>query len=672
MANQHLQERHLMGVPLQQLMGLRLESLRLGTKAPLVEWVRVVEHPEFGGRPDHYVLEALITYISDAELVLYSTKFKAGIRDLHVAGKLRVDFGPTITKMPLVAGICLYLLEPPVFDFNSTSTASALDMVSGELFTKLMHSFITKVITDLLVAPNSISVPFLDASAIRCPTPPGAIRVCVVEAKDLRSPDIIGKIDPYCIVRLGAEHSVTPCVKNAAHPRWGHWAQFVCTGAPAAGGQDLVFQVLDRDPVRTDAELLSLRLGTREIQEQKLIDKWLQPEGLQRGSLRVQALWLPFSDDPAQLPVQVAEIAALQSSSLGRKDTKEGFSTVPIDVGHAGSVVVANTSGFTLFSCLVLVWLDSAWELPESSGNWRVTVKTSESEQHSWTATETASGKWAWKQSFIFHLKNAHDTLTVKLRSNQGSTVKGHMDVRLQNLLELPKLSTGNKSWPLTLSTDRRAVIRMECYLKILSPAGKAMEDLKVINRKFKETTPPVILTELFRIGKSASRGNFMAQKLPENCHDCNSIFYPFPLIGMSPTAGSTSPRPPRANKTNSPPSSLRSSSSSSSLLYERQSSEDVRNKITWRKRKSSEGSGKFSVNRKSVSLEHIPPVSHEKGNMIVRSLKRFKVPSRTRRHVRDIFTSSAIQSTSVFSGSVVNLGSGTIDHAKSGCCKGS
>ncbi|XP_047741270.1 extended synaptotagmin-1-like [Hyalella azteca] len=91
-------------------------------------------------------------------------------------------------------------------------------MVSGELFSKLMHSFLTKVISDLLVAPNSISVPFVDASAIRCPSPPGAVRVCVVEAQDLRAHDFLRKVDPYCVVRLGAEHSVTACLKNSNNP----------------------------------------------------------------------------------------------------------------------------------------------------------------------------------------------------------------------------------------------------------------------------------------------------------------------------------------------------------------------------------------------------------------------------------------------------------------------
>lgn len=50
----------------------------------------------------------------------------------QVAGTLLVDLGPAITKMPLMAGLCLYLNEPPVIDFNTTSTAGALDRISRD------------------------------------------------------------------------------------------------------------------------------------------------------------------------------------------------------------------------------------------------------------------------------------------------------------------------------------------------------------------------------------------------------------------------------------------------------------------------------------------------------------------------------------------------------------
>ncbi|XP_018028067.2 uncharacterized protein LOC108683276 [Hyalella azteca] len=418
---------------------------------------------------------------------------------------------------------------------------------------------------------------------------------------------------------------------------------------------------MDRDPVRSDSELLSLRLGTREIQEKKLIDKWLESGGTENGKLRVQALWLPLTDDPNQLPIQLAEIAALQSSLLCRKETREGFSTVPIDVGHVNPLA-GNPNGFALFSCLALVWLDSAWHLPESSSHWRMAVRAGGDEQHSWIATETSSGVWAWKQSFIFNLKSAHDVLSLKLRSGQGSVVKGRLKVRLEHLLQKPQLCTGNVAWNMALNTDRNVWVRMECTLKILSPAGKAMENLKVINRKLRETPP----MGLRRLAKAASRNNLLS-KSPDTGNDANGAkFYSEICDGLPPPAppNSASPKlPPRWKKEPSSEfASLKHSRSSTSLNAERQTSVphmEGKSPDFIRKKKNNDTTA-FVRHRKSQSLDNIPFIDSGKESLVIRSLKKFKMRA-ARRHAKDIFTSTAMQASSAMSASSLMLSGGAV-----------
>lgn len=58
--------------------------------------------------------------------------------------------------------------------------------------------------------------------------PQGVIRLELIEAQNLMKKDIgvlgMGKSDPYCIIRLGAQKFQTKTINNTVNPRW----NFVC------------------------------------------------------------------------------------------------------------------------------------------------------------------------------------------------------------------------------------------------------------------------------------------------------------------------------------------------------------------------------------------------------------------------------------------------------------
>lgn len=686
MLQQYMQDKQIMGLTLNQIVDLRIETFRVGSKAPIIKGVRVVRRHDDSlrhGKDDHFVVEADIVYVSDAELVVCSKKFKAGIRELYVSGRMHFDLGPTITKMPLMAGLCLYMLEPPTIDFVTTSTASALDKLTREHISKVINNLLTKVITQLLVIPNNITVPFVDASSIRCPTPQGAVRVCVVEAQNVPLGDLLTKKDPYCIVTLGAEQSMTQCIKKTVSPCWVHWAQFVCTGKPGVGGPDLQFTIMDHDAVRSDTLICKMRLGTREVREKKFVDKWLHCSRTD-CYLRVQALWLSFTDDEAQLPIQLAEIAAIQSASLCRKERKEGFSSL----AEASS----QASATNLFSCVLLVWLDSASGLPETSGNWRVQVEAGGDVQHSWAASQAVDGSWAWKQSFLFQLTNVHNNLNIKLKSHDGNVVKGKISLPVDHLLKMPLLTTGNQLHSITLTQGGCAKIQIDQSLKILSPAGKAMEDLKVINRKVREAEVPNPSTarELLRIGRNVSKSILptkpgLTDGDMKGSPESQSTFYPETSGSSASGSGNAkdvqqppwhfphnlSPRLPRSRKSSNATigsGSIGSSGFSSSLLNVPKqpnpniSDSDVKLRVRKRMFTHESSPSTFFANRRSISLENLvgETAPEKDGNLITKSLKRIRNPKMSRIHVRDIFASNMSGSSGISKSTLLIYGATT------------
>ena len=52
------------------------------------------------------------------------------------------------------------------------------------------------------------------------------LHVDLVKAKDLAKTDLIGKSDPYAVLKYGDEKDKTPVIKNTQNPQWDHSSEF--------------------------------------------------------------------------------------------------------------------------------------------------------------------------------------------------------------------------------------------------------------------------------------------------------------------------------------------------------------------------------------------------------------------------------------------------------------
>ena len=64
-----------------------------------------------------------------------------------------------------------------------------------------------------------------DENGIQDPKEGGILAVKIIRAKELVKTDLIGKSDPYAVIRHGAQKFTTKVVKNSLEPEWNYEAQ---------------------------------------------------------------------------------------------------------------------------------------------------------------------------------------------------------------------------------------------------------------------------------------------------------------------------------------------------------------------------------------------------------------------------------------------------------------
>ena len=57
------------------------------------------------------------------------------------------------------------------------------------------------------------------------------VHIDLIRAKDLMKTDMIGKSDPYAVLKYGpAQQDKTPTIKNTQNPLWNHGSDFTREG----------------------------------------------------------------------------------------------------------------------------------------------------------------------------------------------------------------------------------------------------------------------------------------------------------------------------------------------------------------------------------------------------------------------------------------------------------
>lgn len=274
------------------LKDFHFEECDLGTKPPRVGGVKIYSRHT---RKDEILLDVELIFASDSKVSVNVKGISAGISDIQIRGKMRIEIGPLIPRAPLIGGVTVYFIDSPDIDFDLTSLLNVLDVpgISG-IFRNTLHH----IIDDFLVLPNRITIPLIaekELERLMRPLPDGLLSVTVIEAKELVASDKKAfskdSSDPYALVKVGAKAFQTKTVENSLKPKWNEsFEMFVDT----LHGQKLNLKILDED-IGNDDSLGHASIDILALADKGTMDEWIPLRGTKSGKVHVFCAWRAFS-----------------------------------------------------------------------------------------------------------------------------------------------------------------------------------------------------------------------------------------------------------------------------------------------------------------------------------------------------------------------------------------
>ncbi|XP_074653723.1 extended synaptotagmin-2-like isoform X6 [Tubulanus polymorphus] len=408
---------------------------------------------------DEIILDVDLIYMSDADIKVSIRGLQAGIKDIQIRGKLRVEFKPLIPVSPLIGGLRVFFLTNPYVNFNLTNLADALD-VPG--LSDILRGVICEQIANFLVLPNSIPVSLcdnIDLSRLQHPQPQGVLRINVDKAKDLIKADIAlvgkGKSDPYVVLHVGAQTFKTKTVNNSLDPVWEEYFEAI---VDQRSGQMLELEVFDEDPGNKDDFLGRGTVDIEAVADKGKMSTWLYLEEVKSGSVRLQLTWLHLSPDVSQLD----------------------------DTG-------VETQHHQLSAAILMVKLDNAKSLPISRKTgepspYAVLSVTGNKEAESAVKLNTPDPTWDEHFKFLVNDPNIQN-LDVEIKDKKSGESLGKMYVPLKLLLTEPNMT---QEQPFVLrDSGANSTVTMRLCMRILTAEKPYEENSEETNEDLIKTSSP-------------------------------------------------------------------------------------------------------------------------------------------------------------------------------------
>ena len=122
-----------------------------------------------------------------------------------------------------------------------------------------------------------------DENGIHDPKQGGILAVKLIKAKELIKGDLVGKSDPYAVIRHGSQKYTTKVVKNSHEPEWNYEAQVTI---PDQGDLAVTIELFDKDRLGKDKSLGVLSFDTSRIVSEKVIEQgWYSLSGVTSGQV---------------------------------------------------------------------------------------------------------------------------------------------------------------------------------------------------------------------------------------------------------------------------------------------------------------------------------------------------------------------------------------------------
>ena len=144
-----------------------------------------------------------------------------------------------------------------------------------------------------------------DENGLRDPQNGGIMAVKLIRAKELVKADMVGKSDPYAVIKHGSQKFTTKVIRNSSEPQWDFEAQVTI---PDQGDTDITIELFDKDKIGKDKSLGVLTFDASKMVSQKVIEQgWYPLTGVKSGQVLLSA---DYVADTA--PTMARTVAAAQ------------------------------------------------------------------------------------------------------------------------------------------------------------------------------------------------------------------------------------------------------------------------------------------------------------------------------------------------------------------------
>jgi Ca2+-dependent lipid-binding protein len=282
---------------------LELKEVAFGNKAPQIMGVRLTP-----GLEDETVLEIKILWQTEKEGVTLSVdlpgpNYKVQLKNWHLEGTAKLIFKPLTGTIPGFGAVLVSLTEPPDFDFDLKFLGGDIGAVPG--LEKMIDNSIRTALMDSLVWPSRSVVPMIpggDFSFLEL-HPVGELDVELIEAKNIKNTDVLGKADPFVVLYVRQTKDKTKRSKSKNNTLKPVWNEKFKLEVEDPEYQKLTLRLMDDESVEKSEYIGTAQLSIKEFQPHHETELWCDvledpeshaPDQI-RGSLHLKVTWNPYS-----------------------------------------------------------------------------------------------------------------------------------------------------------------------------------------------------------------------------------------------------------------------------------------------------------------------------------------------------------------------------------------
>lgn len=394
------------------LASLHFSKLTLGTVAPQFTGVSILESDDSA-----IIMELELQWDGNPNIVLdiqttLGISLPVQVKNIGFTGVLRLIFKPLVSEFPCFGAVCCSLREKSKVEFTLKVIGGEMTAIPG--ISDAIEGTIRDTIEDTLTWPNRIIVPIVpgDYSDLEL-KPTGVLEVKLVEARDLKNKDLVGKSDPFALIYIRPLHDKTKkskTINNDLNPIWNEHYEFVVEDIST---QHLTVKIYDDEGLQSSEIIGCARVDLTDIQPGKVKDLWLdlvkdleiQRDKKPRGQVHLELLYYPYAKHEG-VPNPFANQIQLTSLEKVLKTESNGY-----DINQRKNVIMRGVLSVTVISAEELPPMDIGGKADPFVVLY---LKKGETKKKTRVVTDTLNP--IWNQTFDFMVEDAlHDLLMVEV-----------------------------------------------------------------------------------------------------------------------------------------------------------------------------------------------------------------------------------------------------------------